>query len=243
MPSGMQVFNTSGTLVADMTTPTLTLRNKITVTVPAGAGAIRFVDQLFANCDIPVFAFRPNGANRNFFADVSTVVGQPTQRSVRCYTAAEWFFDTEGSDPATMDTNNTTSFTVTIYHFDRPAAPAPGAGFGLQMFDELGRPTFDSNQKPAKVLRALTGAFGYDDFTFPNSVAPAVIPSHNWRYQIDSNAFGYYELWYRENWRFGGNRVESFDLFLHNALLISPTSHLDRPNGRSSGIFVDVLGY
>lgn len=242
MPAGLQAFNTFGTLVADMTTPTLTLRNKITVTVPAGAGAIRFVDQLFTNCDIPVFAFRPNGVNRNFFADISAVVGQPTQRSVRCYTANEWFYDPESSDPATMAPNNSASFTVTIYHFDRPATPG-SSGSGLQLFDELGRCTFDSNQKPARVLRSLSGAFGYDDFTFPNSVAPAVIPSHNWLYQLDTNGFGTYELWYRENWRFGGNRVESFDLFLHNALLVSSAADLLRPNGRSSGIFVDVLNY
>lgn len=243
MPAGFQAFNTFGTLVADMTTPTLTLRNKITVTVPAGAGTIRFVDQLFTNCDIPVFAFRPNGANRNFFADVSTVVGQPTQRSVRCWTAREVIVSPDDSEPVSFDTNNTTSFTVTIYHFDRPATPG-ASGFGLQLFDELSRCTFDSNQKPARVLRSLSGAFGYDDFTFPTSVAPAVIPSHNWLYETRNNPFdGWHEIWWRENWRFGGNRVESFDLFSHNFISLSGGPAISRPNGRSSGIFVDVLGY
>lgn len=242
MPSGMQVFNTAGTLVADMTSPTLTLRNKVTVTVPAGAGRTRFVDQLFTNCDIPVFAFRANGVNRNFFPDISAVAGQPTQRSVRCYTVTGYDISDDES-PAISDPIDTTSFTVTIYHFDRPATPG-ASGYGLQLFDELGRPTFDSNQKAARVLRTLSGAFGYDDYTYPTSVSPAVIPSHNWLREITNNPFdGWVERHWRENIVFGGNRVQSHDLFFHTQLPSGSTTPSQNPNGRSALIFVNVFGY
>lgn len=239
MPAGMQVFNSVGTLVADMTSPTLAFKAKQTVTVPAGSGRIRFVDVVFNNCDIPIFAFKANGASRNFFSDVTPVVGQPTQRSVRCYTVSEVLVDDGGGGGVSYKPNNTTSFTVDIYHFDRPIPPG-GAGYGMQLFDELGHCTFDARLKAARVLRVVNG---YDTFTFPTSVAPAVIPSHNWLFEVrEVPAVGSVELWHRENFKFSGNTVESIPLMPHNYTILSPTAAVEKPNGIFSGIFVNVLG-
>lgn len=240
MPSGMQVFNSQGTIVADVTSPTYMFRNKYTITVPAGAGRVRAAIIDVANCENPVFVARCTLTNRRFTIDWRPKPGVPGTYEVRALALHE-VFDEE--DMALQyETVNTAALPVEVFHFDWPIMSAEKSG--LQLFDGTGRCTFDSNLRPARVARALLSSFGSDDWTAPSGVRVGVLPFYNYMLSFRNTApNGYYELWWREAFVFLGERVLTRELFCHNAITgVSPGTLYEKPHGTPGVLFIDLAG-
>lgn len=140
MPVGIEIISTYGTTQIDGKSPSLALRGKQTVTIPAGSSPIVTFD--VANCDIPVFAFRPTDSEKLFgLAQVYPTPGTPTSRRIVLQQIKDNYFDG----------NPTAAMSIEVYHFDRPDFSA-GGNFGFRVYDDLGRCTFNSNIKPALVV-------------------------------------------------------------------------------------------
>ena len=233
MTAGFQVYNSHGTLVADVNDVTMGFRGKYLVTVPSGAGALRYVDIEVPNCDMPSFAFRPTSYGRNCFAEFTPKPGTPTTMQIRVWTGAETIV--EDGNPVYQEAINTASFQVWIYHFDRPGNDG---NYGLQLFNAAGEITFNSNYPPARVLKG----FSTDDLTSYSPALPAIIPSNrSYIASLNRSPDGWIELWAREMFRFESMyQVRFQEMFYTFSTAISPTTAYERYTGIVGGIVIDV---
>lgn len=227
--------------MADVTSPTYMFKNKYTITIPAGAGRVRAATIDVSECENPVFVARCTVTNRRFTIDWRPKPGVPGTYQVRAITMHE-VFDPEDGSAIQYDTINTAALTIEIFHFDWPVMSS--AKSGLQLFDATGRCTFDSNLRPARVVRALLSGFGYDDWTAPGGVRVGVLPFYNFNLSFRNNPFdGYYELWWREAFVFLGERVLTHQLFCHNAITGVTSGPLyEKPHGTPGVLFIDLAG-
>jgi len=236
MPSGMQIFNSTGQIVADVTSPTLALRNKYTMTIPAGTGLVRSSTMLeVPNTELPFFAIRPNSANRPTFI-LSNVpkVGTPTTRQIIVSTCEP--MDFEDQNPPTVSSQQT-SYTVTLYYFDRPQVSGT---YGLQLFDASGNCTFDSAGKFARVFAAGVGSYNLG-----GSQIGAVAANLTSRYRIAQvGGVGWREGQYREYCTVNGSAavLAARTMVGYVNLGGSPTA-VDRIYGYEGGFVLPVTGY
>lgn len=235
MPAGIQVFNTSGTVTVDDTSPTLAFKAKATANIPAGSGNIRLASVDFLNCDVPLFAFRPNSANRIVrLVGIDTLT--PTSRRVTVMTGRVW---DEGDTPPTV---NSAALGVTIYHFDRPVPSA--SNYGLRIFDSAGNCTFDALQKPAIVKAHYDPATMFGSWTLPvGRIGAAISSLYSHFYVVDELSQAWERL--RGDFISVNANVHSYlsDALFSEQLVAGGGGDLSRPAGRQAMTLIDVTGY
>lgn len=117
MPAGLQVINNYGTVLIADTNPSLSLKEKRTVTIAAN-GRVTFS---FTGVELPMLSFR-------------------------CNTIVHSQYMTRSGSTITYTLSGAVGAVITLYLFDRPV-PTTGSNAGLQVFDAAGRCTFDSSGK------------------------------------------------------------------------------------------------
>jgi hypothetical protein len=235
-----EVYNTHGTKVADASNPTLALRGKYTATIPAGSARDREVTIEVSNTDIPVFAIRPANNRPTYIRWPRVKPGDPTKWLLTITTNS---IADDGLDGDPFGPVDTTSYNVTVYHFDR-ALPTSDK-YGLQLFDAQGRCTFQGNQKAAKVVAASGFDFGRGSMVSHTASGRilAVIANYGFLGVTETGPWGWRERHYREMVIVNGSYAELHGGYPVFHLALSSGPEKTRRHGLPGGFIIDVTGY